>query len=61
MSDEINRLKEIEDDLRDIFEAALEARDAAQKVLSLRQALSMKLTKMQIEIQEAQLAATKTQ
>jgi hypothetical protein len=54
---ELDRIAEIEVVLQEIFEAALAARDAAQNVLALRQSLGMRLTKMQIEIQKAQLSA----
>lgn len=53
---ELNRLKEIEGMMQQVFEDALEARNAADRVLKQRQEIGMRLTKMQIEIQQARLA-----
>lgn len=52
---ELDRLKEIDGMLQQLFEDALEARNAADRVLKQRQEIGMRLTKMQIEIQKAAL------
>lgn len=47
-------LDEIKTDLRDLWESALEARNAANNVLDKRMALDMKLTKMQTKALQAE-------
>lgn len=56
MTTEYTYLQEIQNDLRDMFDAAIEARDAAQRVLDMKLALDMKITTRQIAIQTAALA-----
>ena len=55
MEKELERLTEIQEALRPMFESAIAARDAAQQVCDQKFNLDMRITKMQTEIQEAEL------
>jgi len=47
--------KRVEEMFREMWEAALEARNAAQRVLDLKQKFGMELTKAQIEQMKSQV------
>jgi hypothetical protein len=53
---EVERLDKIKDWMREIFEAAIESRDAAQRVIDMRRQAEMQITQMQTEIMKRQLA-----
>lgn len=51
-NEEFNRVEEM---FREMWEAALEARNAAQRVLNLKQKFGMELAKARIEQMQAQV------
>lgn len=52
-------LDDIKADLRDLFQSALESRDAANEMLDKKHALDMKITQMQTKAMQDELATRK--
>lgn len=52
-------LEEIEEMIRDLWQSALIARNAAQEVLDKKQVISLRLTKIAIENAQKNIAARK--